>query len=368
MTILTTTCHGKSRERVGEYILQEELGIGSFGQVMLGVHRASKLCVAVKVLPKETADIATIRRISTEVSTMEQTGDGCPFIVRLHEVLVGCNHVFLIVEYAAGGELFKSMFRPSTDDESDVGQPAREFRARVYFQQLVWGLHWCHMQGVAHRDIKPQNLLLSLDGVLKIADFGLAASFNPDPEVKSLRQTMCGSPLYMAPEMLSLRSGETYDSIATDTWGCGAVLYAMLLGTPPFPASSFTELVRLASRPRLNLKLPAAVVPKGLGVLLRAMLRLDPKQRFTLPQVAQHPWFQNQLRQTLARTPGFRPPEGMGPSGHRTARVINPCTALRCLGQFVWRRYDFLHAGLAERPSARVRPSSPKTEDLSAHS
>jgi serine/threonine protein kinase len=304
-------------ERVGDYILQQVLGTGSFGQVMLGVHNSSRARVAVKVLPKNNADDATIRRISVEVSTMEKTGSGCPFIVRLHEVLVGTHHIYLVVEYAAGGELFKTMFKPETydeDEESDIGKPEREQRARFYFQQLVLGLHWCHKQGVAHRDVKPQNLLLSMDGVLKIADFGLAASFNLDQHVskRSLRQTMCGSPLYMAPEMLSLSNGATYDAITTDTWGCGAVLYGMLCGSPPFPATSFTELVSMAQRPHVHLKLPCHI-PKSLGLLIRAMLRVDPHQRFNLMQVAQHPWYQTDLQETLARTPHFRPPEGMGP-------------------------------------------------------
>lgn len=247
---------------------------------------------------------------------MEKAGRECPFIVKLHEVLVGRHHIYLVMEYAAGGELFTAMFKPANDLSSDVGTAEREGRARSYFQQLIIGVQWCHDRGVAHRDIKPQNLLLSLDGVLKIADFGLAATFNPDPSLRcslrAMRQTMCGSPLYMAPEMLSLRSGSSYDTLATDAWGCGAVLYAMLLGGAPFPASSFSELVSLASRPHVSLKMPDAI-PRSLSMLLRSLLRLDPKHRFTLPQVAQTEWFQSDLQSTLGKTPQFTPPACMRP-------------------------------------------------------
>lgn len=328
-----TSRDGKRTEQVADYVLTEEvLGTGSFGQVVLARHRKSKELVAIKVLTRDN-DENTVRRISGEVSTMEKVGAGCPFIVQLYEVLVGHNHIYLVVEFAAGGELFKAMFKPETlvqghvqagesSSVCDIGSPKREKRARKYFQQLVIGLYWCHKHGVAHRDLKPQNLLLSLDGMLKIADFGLAASFNPDPAVhvstRVMRQTMCGSPLYMAPEMLQLRHGATYNAILTDTWGCGACLYAMLLGRPPFPAASFNELVSLASRPNVNLHLPAHL-PKDLVVLMRAMLRLDPRQRHSLQQVAQSPWFQEDFAEMLARTPSFVPPEGLRPITHTAA-------------------------------------------------
>ena len=320
-----TSRDGSRVESVGDYVLQDVLGTGSFGHVVLGVHRKSRARVAVKVLSKDAADDHIINRISSEVSTMEKAHVGCPFIVRLHEVLVSRHYVYLVVEYAAGGELFKALFKPIGDPNSDVGHPAREQRARIYFQQLVIGLHWCHQQGVAHRDLKPQNLLLSLDGVLKIADFGLAASFNNDPSLRtstrSLRHTMCGSPLYMAPEMLSLRTGCAYNAVATDVWGCGGVLYAMLLGGPPFPAVTFNELVALAMKPHANLNLEG--LSRSLCTLIRALLRADPKQRYSLPEVAQHPWFQTDLKATLARTPNFRPPADMNPvAATRTSTLV----------------------------------------------
>jgi serine/threonine-protein kinase Chk1 len=215
-------------------------------------------------------------------------------------------------------------------------------------------LHWCHQRGVAHRDVKPQNLLLSHTGVLKIADFGLAASFNPDPALRvsacSLRQTMCGSPLYMAPEMLSLRSGASYNALATDTWGCGAVLYTMLFGEPPFPASSFSELVNLASRPQVHLRLPDTL-PRELSALIRAMLRLDPKQRYTLPQVARSSWFQQGLAATLSNTPEFRPPDGMGPVAvaHRGARLSSSVSTRDTLAAKSVPSLDVQVRGLAPR-------------------
>lgn len=299
------------KERVGDYLLRDTLGVGSFGHVVLGMHHVTSARAAIKVLAKDADNEAAIKRVSSEISTMEKTGRGCPFVVQLHEVLIGRNHIYLVMEYADRGELFKVMFKPAADADSDVGSPLRESRARTYFQQLVLGVHWCHEKGVAHRDLKPQNLLLDLNGVLKIADFGFAATLSHDPGLRksyrSMRKTLCGSPLYMAPELLSLREGCSYNSLATDVWGCGAVLYAMLFGTPPFPASSFAELVQLTSKPRVNLKVPDRM-RRELSTLLRSMLRLDPKQRFTLPHVARSAWFQTDLATTLSHTPNFKSP------------------------------------------------------------
>jgi serine/threonine protein kinase len=157
--------------------------------------------------------------------------------------------------------------------------------------------------GVAHRDIKPQNLLLGENRILKIADFGLAASFNPDPALhescRGLRRTMCGSPLYMAPELLVLRSGDVYNALATDAWSCGAVLAAMLMDHPPFPATSLPELVQMTSYAR-GLKLPESMAREQ-KMLLRALLAVDPARRLTLTEVRSHPWFRAQLPAALVR-------------------------------------------------------------------
>lgn len=320
---------GGPNERVGDFLLHEMLGAGSFGHVVLGVHCTDMRRAAVKVLPKDATDEKAIRRVSGEISTMEQSCRGCPFIVSLEEVIVGSNHIYLIMEYADGGELFKAMFKPAGEPDSDVGCTEREMRSRTYFQQLVIGVQWCHQRYVAHRDLKPQNLLVTQNGVLKIADFGLAASLAQDPHMRrserSMRQTMCGSPLYMAPELLSLRDGSSYNALATDVWSCAAVLYAMLFGAPPFPAASFNELVALTAKPRANLRLPNHV-SRDLSVILRGMLRLDPKQRFQLPQVAQNPWFQADLAATLERAPNFKVPIEMAPRARAPSagHVIGP--------------------------------------------
>ena len=131
-----------SCEVVGDYFLSKILGTGSYGVVRLGLHRTSRKELAVKIMPKHSEDANSIKRISSEIATMEKIGRGCPFIVQLHEVLIGDHHIYLVMECAMGGELFKAL-KPLKSTE-DGG---REAQARHYFQQLVMGVQWCHMQG-----------------------------------------------------------------------------------------------------------------------------------------------------------------------------------------------------------------------------
>lgn len=157
---------------------------------------------------------------------------------------------------------------------------------------------------MAHRDLKPQNLLVGDHGILKIADFGLAASFNPDPALRystrSLRRTMCGSPLYMAPELLTLRSGSAYNAMASDVWSCGAVLFAMAVGHAPFPAISLPELVQMASNAGSTLKFPDGCT-RDFRSLVRGLLTIDPHRRLTLLRVREHAWLQPGMEDTLVR-------------------------------------------------------------------
>jgi serine/threonine protein kinase len=134
---------GPSCEVVGDYFLSKILGTGSYGVVRLGLHRTSREELAVKVMPKQAEDANSIKRISSEIATMEKIGRGCPFIVQLHEVLIGDHHIYLVMECAMGGELFRALKPLSSTEEG-----GREAQARYYFQQLIMGVQWCHTQGM----------------------------------------------------------------------------------------------------------------------------------------------------------------------------------------------------------------------------
>jgi len=201
---------------------------------------------------------------------------------------------WIAMELAEGGDLFDKI-------EADSG--VSEDIAHVYFSQLVGGIAWMHAKGVGHRDIKPENILLSADGELKLADFGMATLFEYGGKRK-MAVTLCGSPPYVAPEVLSCSGhgtvkGAGYAADMADTWSCGVVLFVLLAGNTPWAKpveeqdeygrpNEYAEYLQTNGNPKDELwqALPTEVLS-----LLRGMMRVEPKTRFTLQDVRRHPWF-----------------------------------------------------------------------------
>lgn len=199
---------------------------------------------------------------------------------------------WIAMEYAEGGDLFDKI-------EADVG--VREDIAQVYFCQLVSGVSFVHSKGVAHRDLKPENILLSQDGSLKLADFGMATMF----EYKGQRKgsaTLCGSPPYIAPEILACGRGDRrsatnapakYSPDLVDIWSCGVILFVLLVGNTPWDEPSpdsweFVEYVRTSGRSSDALW---EKIPQEALSLIRGMMNVDSTKRFNFNKIRQHPWY-----------------------------------------------------------------------------
>ncbi|EON68843.1 CAMK/CAMKL/CHK1 protein kinase [Coniosporium apollinis CBS 100218] len=207
---------------------------------------------------------------------------------------------WIAMELADGGDLFDKI-------EADAG--VGEDIAHFYFVQLVAAVGYMHSKGVAHRDIKPENILLSGEGDLKIADFGLAALFQKDGK-KRLCATVCGSPPYIAPEIVAGKFGRKgmnnggmlpkdeggnagYEANIADIWSVGVVLFVLLVGNTPWDEPTrnsyeFNEFVETRGHTTDELwrKLPPEILS-----LLRGMLKVNPGGRFSLDDVRRHPWF-----------------------------------------------------------------------------
>uniref|UniRef100_A0A915BSB8 non-specific serine/threonine protein kinase n=1 Tax=Parascaris univalens TaxID=6257 RepID=A0A915BSB8_PARUN len=265
----------KAQIKIGHYILQQTLGVGTFGKVKVGIHEATGYKVAVKILNRQKIkSLDVVGKIRREIQNLSLFRH--PHIIRLYQVISTPTDIFMIMEYVSGGELFDYIVK-----HGRLKTP----EARRFFQQIISGVDYCHRHMVVHRDLKPENLLLDDKNNVKIADFGLS---NIMTDGDFLR-TSCGSPNYAAPEVIS---GKLYAGPEVDVWSCGVILYALLCGTLPFDDEHVPTLFR---------KIKAGIFPipdyleKPLVNLLLHMLQVDPMKRATIKDVIQHEWFQKDL-------------------------------------------------------------------------
>ena len=181
------------------------------------------------------------------------------------------DRVFLILEYAARGELYKELQRCKHFSER---------RAATYVASLARALIYCHKKHVIHRDIKPENLLVGLRGELKIADFGWSVHA---PHAR--RTTLCGTLDYLPPEMVE---GKDHDA-CVDVWSLGVLCYEFVFGKPPFEAHGHSETYKRILK--VDLQWPAApAASDGVKDLISRLLRKEPRERLPLEQVLTHPW------------------------------------------------------------------------------
>ncbi|KAL1520547.1 hypothetical protein AB1Y20_022123 [Prymnesium parvum] len=230
--------------------------------------------VAIKIFDKTLiTDNSTAEQIKKEIAVMMLVHQR--HVVNLIEVLASRSKVFIVLELVTGGELFDRVVRSGRFDERT---------ARRYFQQLVTGLDYCHRKGVCHRDLKPENLLLDeATGDLKISDFGLSALYSA--KESRLLHTSCGTPNYVAPEVLGDKG---YDGFMADVWSCGVILFVMLAGFLPFDEPSMSALFNKILR--AEYAIPEWFSP-GARDLLSKVLQPSPSARFSLAQIKSHRWF-----------------------------------------------------------------------------
>ncbi|KAG6396372.1 hypothetical protein SASPL_142520 [Salvia splendens] len=262
------------RKRLGKYAVGRTLGEGNFGKVKFATNVESGESFAIKVLEKNRiSGLNIIDQIKREIGTLKLLRH--PNVVRLHEVLASKVKIYMVLEYVNGGELF--------DRIASRGKYS-EAQGRKLFQQLIDGVAYCHNKGVYHRDLKLENVLIDQSGVIKITDFGLSAlpqHFRAD----GLLHTTCGSPNYVAPEILSNKG---YDGATSDTWSCGVILYVILTGHLPFDDRNLVVLYQKIFKG--DTRMPKWL-SSGAKNLIKRILDPNPNTRISMDDIKNHDWF-----------------------------------------------------------------------------
>ncbi|GKA49631.1 CBL-interacting serine/threonine-protein kinase 24-like protein [Tanacetum coccineum] len=263
----------KVTKKARKYEIGRTLGEGTFDKVKFAKNTETGEGVAVKVLAKSTIlKHRMVDQIKREISVMKIVRH--PNIVRLHEVLSSQTKIYIILEFVTGGELFDRIVHK---------KKLSEMEARGYFQQLIDAISHCHSKGVYHKDLKPENLLLDSKENLKVSDFGLSAL--PQEGVELL-YTTCGTPNYIAPEVLRKRG---YDGAVADIWSCGVILYVLLTGYLPFEESDLATLYKKVNAAEFSYPF---WFPSGAKSLIDRILDPNPETRIRIDGIREHPWFQ----------------------------------------------------------------------------
>ncbi|OIW18905.1 hypothetical protein TanjilG_25348 [Lupinus angustifolius] len=265
---------GRSRV-VGDYIVGRKIGAGSFSVVWHGRHKVHGTEVAIKEIGTLRLNNKLQESLMSEVSILNQINH--PNIIRLHEIIQAPGKIHIVLEYCKGGDLSLYIQRHGRVPEAT---------AKHFMQQLATGLQVLRDNNLIHRDLKPQNLLLSRNdesSVLKIADFGFARSLQP----RGLAETLCGSPLYMAPEIMQLQK---YDAKA-DLWSVGAILFQLVTGKTPFTGNNQIQLLQNIMK-STELQFPPDIQSLSIDCkdLCQKLLRRNPVERLTFEEFFNHPF------------------------------------------------------------------------------
>uniref|UniRef100_A0A8C7SHQ7 non-specific serine/threonine protein kinase n=1 Tax=Oncorhynchus mykiss TaxID=8022 RepID=A0A8C7SHQ7_ONCMY len=255
--------------RVGYYEIERTIGKGNFAVVKLATHIITKAKVAIKIVDKTQLDDENLKKIFREVQIMKMLRH--PHIIRLYQVMETERMIYLVTEYASGGEIFDHLVAHGRMAEKD---------ARRKFKQIVAAVHFCHCRNIVHRDLKAENLLLDHNLNIKIADFGFSNLFSRG----QLLKTWCGSPPYAAPELFE---GKEYDGPKVDIWSLGVVLYVLVCGALPFDGSTLQNLrARVLSG---KFRIPF-FMSTDCEYLIRHMLVLEPSRRLSMEQICKNKW------------------------------------------------------------------------------
>ncbi|GMH35800.1 hypothetical protein BSKO_03668 [Bryopsis sp. KO-2023] len=266
---------------IKHYDVKEDIGFGGYAVVKKGLDKRTGELVAIKIVDKTKYDPGD-DRLQHEIEVLMKIDH--PRCIRLYDVFIAHQKVFIVTEYVTGGEVLERLQKHG---------PYSERAASTIIRHVIEGVAYLHENGVVHRDLKLENLLMvneRLDSDVKIADFGLSKYFGMD---ESVLATVCGSPEYVAPEVLGVEeTSENYGS-AVDMWSVGVVLFAMMCCYTPFYDENQSKMYKNIMDGHWNRRDPNWMrLSLPLKNLIDKLLLVDPSARLSAKEALAHPWVQ----------------------------------------------------------------------------
>ena len=259
---------------IGNYKILKKIGKGSFSNVF----KAHKLndeneFYAIKIISLKNLSDKIIDNVKKEINIMLKINH--ENIIKLHETIVTQKYIYLIMDFCDGGDLYKFIKKNGklTEEES-----------KKYFLEISKGLYFLYSNNLIHRDLKPHNILITSNNILKICDFGFVKESNEN----MLYDTLCGSPIYMAPEILKYKK---YDS-KVDLWSMGIILFEMLTSKPPFIGVNHIDLIRVIDSTELTIP-DNITISNDCNDLLKSLIVVDPNFRISFDNFFKHSFFDN---------------------------------------------------------------------------
>uniref|UniRef100_A0A8C2Q5V0 non-specific serine/threonine protein kinase n=1 Tax=Cyprinus carpio TaxID=7962 RepID=A0A8C2Q5V0_CYPCA len=279
--VLHTTAD--EQPHIGCYRLLKTIGKGNFAKVKLAKHILTDKEVAVKIIDKTQLNPSSLQKVSLTLPP------------KLFEVIETDKSLYLVMEYASGGEVFDYLVAHGRMKEKE---------ARAKFRQIVSAVQYCHQKCIVHRDLKAENLLLDADMNIKIADFGFSNEFT----LGSKLDTFCGSPPYAAPELFQ---GKKYDGPEVDVWSLGVILYTLVSGSLPFDGQNLKELRERVLRGKYRIPFYMSTDCEN---LLKKLLILNPTKRGSLEQIMKDRWMNvghedDELKPYIEPQPDYKDPK-----------------------------------------------------------
>lgn len=257
---------------IKDYVVsRKRIGKGSFSTIYKAFNTNDNKEYAIKEVIIDKKSIKS--NVKREFLVLKKLNH--PNIVKLHDLIIDTNYnnIYFVFDYFKNGDLAHFL----------NNKPLKEKFCKKYSKQLAEGLRYLIDNNILHRDLKPQNILLTDDYNIKIADFGFARKVDKN----MLLNTLCGSPMYMAPEIINKQDY----SIKSDLWSVGIIIYQMIYGRVPFEVSNFVQLIKKVNNEKISFE-DKQIKISALGIdLIKNLLQVDVEKRISWDAFFYHPWF-----------------------------------------------------------------------------